>query len=356
MQFSRRAVLKLLQTLKKSRCDIVEKNVKLSGGKVATTVGMVSASLASSASVAASALDTLEFARSALCATTFVATDAARETHVTRLYPLFERAGLAASMKTALGTMQFLREAEPLGGGYWITAPLRIVEFGLECDLLVGPQPTVELQRHFAGLCRAGAGRVVSRVGTAVLPRQSQAAWQGSDGSDARAWTQFAINSAIKQLAPSVVADNLQVFTVRQTDRRCREPIWVSAGNCSPCEWRGVGLFRARTGATRYRYFLGKRDTGKEFLEGPTVLDPARVQCGLAALQSQPLMIDINTIAGKTSISLPVTPPRSIRRLLVALCETEPGSFGRVWTCCATAYLPILLEALQELSCETKTP
>jgi hypothetical protein len=318
------------------------------------TVGMASMSLASSASVAAPSLDRLEFARSALCATTFVATDAARETHVARLYPLFERAGLAASMEAALGTMQFLREAEPLGGGYWITAPLRVVELDPECHLLVGPQPTSELQRHFTSLRRVGAGRVMNRADTAALPRQSQAAWRGSDGSDARAWTQSTINLAMKQLAPSVVPDNLQVFAVQQAGGRCREPAWVSAGNCPPCEWRGVGLFRARTGATRYRYFLGKHDTGKEFLEGPAVLDAARVQCGLAALQSQPLTTTINTISGTTSISLPVTPPRSIRRLLVALCETDPRSFGRVWRCCVPAYLPVLLEALQELSCETK--
>lgn len=317
-------------------------------------IGMGSTFLASNKLVAAPALDPLEFARSALCATTFVAKDAARETHVARLYPLFERAGLAASMEAALGTMQFLREAEPLGGGYWITAPVRVVELDPECHLLVGPQPTSELQRHFAGLRRAGAGRVMNRADTVALPRQSQAAWRGTDGSDARAWTQSTINSAMKRLTPSVVADDLQAYAVRQGSGRCHEPVWISAGTCRPCEWRSVGLFRTRTGAKRYRYFLGKHEAGNEFLEGPAVLDAARVQCGLAALQSQPLTTTITTVSGTTSISLPVAPPRSVRRLLVALCEADPRSFGRVWTCCAPAYVPALLEALKELSCETK--
>lgn len=299
-------------------------------------------------------LDPLEFARGALCATTFVAPDVARETHIAKLQSLFERAGLAPSMEVALGTMQFLREAEPLGGGYWTAAPVRAVELGADCHLLVGPQPTSELQRHFAGLRRAGAGRVMNRADTAALPRQSQAAWRGSDGRDARAWTQSAINSAVKQLAPSVVADNLQVFAVRQAGGQRREPVWVSAGSSPPCEWRGVGLFRARTGATRYRYFLGKQEADKEFQEGPAVLDAARVQCGLAALQKQPLTTTITAISGTTSISLPVAPPRSVRRLLLALCEADPRSFGRVWTCCVPAYVPVLLEVLQELSCETK--
>jgi hypothetical protein len=194
----------------------------------------------------------------------------------------------------------------------------------------------------------------MNRAGTAALPKQSRAAWRGSDGNDARAWTQVTINSAMKQLAPSVVADNLQVFAVRQADGQRREPVWVSAGNSPPCEWRGVGLFRVRTGAMAYRYFLGKYEAGREFLEGPPVPDATRVQCGLAALQGQPLMTTITALSGTTSISLPVAPPRSVKRLLVALCEADPGSFGRVWTCCVPAYLPVLLEALQELSCETK--
>lgn len=282
-----------------------------------------------------------------------MAADAARETHIAKLRSLFERAGLASSMEVALGTMQFLREAEPLGGGYWTTAPVRAVELSPDCHLLVGPHPTLELQRHFAGVRRAGAGRVMSRAGTAALPRQSEAAWRGSDGNDARTWTQATINSAMKQFAPSVVADNLQVFAVRQAAGQRREPAWISAGSSPPCEWRGVGLFRARTGATRYRYFLAKHEAGKEFLEGPAVLDAARVQCGLAALQNQPLTTFITAISGTTSISLPVAPPQSVRRLLAALCEADPRSFGRVWTCCVPAYVPVLLEALQELSCET---
>lgn len=298
------------------------------------------------------ALDPLEFARGALCAATFVTPNAACETHVAKLHGYFERAGLAPSMEVALRTMQLLREAEPLGRGYWTAAPVRVVELSPDYHLLVGPQPTSELQRHFAGLRRAGAGRVMHRA--CALPRQSQAAWRGSDGRDASAWTQATISLAMKQLMPSVAADNLQVFAVREAGGKRREPVWVSAGSSPPCEWRGVGLFRARTSATRYRYFLGRQEIGKEFLEGPTILETARVQCGLAALQSQPLTTTVTALSGTTSISLPVAPPRSVRRLLVALCEEDPNSFGRVWTCCVPAYVPVLVETLQELSCETK--
>lgn len=317
------------------------------------TARAASTSLASSAS-AAPALDPLEFARGVLCAATFVAADEARETHVAKLHSLFERAGLAASMESALATMQFLREAEALGGGYWAVAPVRVVELSSDWQLLVGPQPTSELRRHFAHVRRAGAGRVTNHADTMALPRQSRAAWRGSDGDNARAWTQATITAAIKQLAPSVAPDNLQVFVVRQTGGGRHGPAWVEAGSATPCAWRGVSLFRARTGATRHRYFLGKHETSKEFLEGPQVFDAARLQCGLAALHGQPLIATVTALSGTSSISLPVAPPRSIRRLLVALCEADPRSFGRVWTCCVPAHVPVLLEALQELSCETK--
>ncbi len=128
-------------------------------------------------------LDPLEYARGALCAASFIEPDAARETHVMRLHNLFERAGFAASMADALGTMQFLREVEPLDGGYWIPTPVRVVELDGKYCLLVGPQPTSELQRHFAGARRAGAGRVTDLADVQDLPRQPLAAWRGSDGT-----------------------------------------------------------------------------------------------------------------------------------------------------------------------------
>ncbi|MGS0892704.1 hypothetical protein ACVBGC_09185 [Burkholderia stagnalis] len=297
-------------------------------------------------------VDPLEFARGALCATSFVATDAARETHVSRLHNLFERAGLAASMADALGTMQFMREAEPLGGGYWIPTPVRTVDLGSSRCLLVGPQPTSELQRHFAGVRRAGAGRAMDRADLPELPSQSQDAWRGSDGRDACAWTQSAVDSALKQLASSLVADSLQVLGTRIASGRRRELAWVEPGSGAACEWRGIGLFRARTGATRYRYFFGKYESGKEFLEGPPVQDVARLQFGFAALQRQPMTVTFTAMSGATSISLPLAPPRNVRRLLVALCDADPRSSGRVWTCRDPVYLPVLLGAIQELKCE----
>ena len=79
----------------------------------------------------------------------------------------------------------------------------------------------------------------------------------------------------------------------------------------------GVGLFRARTGATRYRYFLAKHEAGKEFLEGPAVLEAARMQCGLAALQNQPLttFVTIFSLPGIGFAEMMIKSPSPTRTL-----------------------------------------
>src|SRR5262245_60852873 len=95
-------------------------------------------------------IDRLEFARGALSALSFVSPDTAREVHVNKLHDQFDRAAIAHVLAEALGTLQFLREAEPLDGGYWIPAPTRAVPLDEELSLLIGIQPTDELRRHFA--------------------------------------------------------------------------------------------------------------------------------------------------------------------------------------------------------------
>ena len=301
-------------------------------------------------------IDPFEFARGTLCSLSYVATDTAHETHVTRLHDQFDRAGVAASMADALGTLQFLREAEPLDGGYWIPVPTRVVELGGRLSLFVGVHPTTELHRHFSSARRAGAGRVVDAREVAGLPRQSLASWRGHDGSDASTWARTTIELAMQQFAPSIVGNGLEAFgtkTGKGLAAMSREPAWLEAGNSAACTWRGVGLFRARTSATRHRYFLGRNRSEAVFLEGPPARDSLRMQFGLAALQGQALTIKMASSQGAISISLPLNPPTALRRLLVALCDADVQSFGRIWMCRDPEYLPVLQAALQELECET---
>lgn len=301
-------------------------------------------------------IDYLEYARGVLCFLSFVSTTASREVHVGRLHEQFDRAGIASSLADVLETLRLIREAEELGGGYWIPAPIRAVDLGGKHCLLIGVHPTEELRRHFGSARRAGAGRVVDAEEVMGLPRQSVMAWRGHDGLDASTWTRTAIESAIQRLAPSVLDENLEAFgtrTGRAATGRHHEPAWVRVGDSAACTWRGIGLFRSRTSETRYRYFLGRHQGQSSLLEGPPARDPIRMQFGLAALQDHPLTIKIASSRDAVSISLPLSAPTALRRLLVALCDADVRWFGRVWICRNPEYLPALQASLQELKCET---
>lgn len=294
-------------------------------------------------------------ARGALAALSYVSPTVSRDVHVTRLRDKFDKAGIAEVMQEVLATMQFLREAEDLGGGYWTPAPTRAVALADQICLLVGVPPTLELSRHFDGVRRAGAGRVVAASRAVRLPCQSLESWSGADGRGAKAWAELSTHAAVDRLAPSVAVDGLETFGTRafkgQGIRRS-EPDWLPAGDHDACTWGGVGLYRARTGGARHRYFFGKYEKTSRFFEGPLANDSRRVQYGLAALLGCPLTIDISSRNGAARIALPIGAPITVRRLLTALCEADPKSFGRRWTCCVPELLPVLRAALEHLECE----
>lgn len=301
-------------------------------------------------------VDPLEVARGALCVASYESIDVSREVHITRLLGHFDRAGIAGT--DALKTLWFMREAESLDEGYWIPAPTRSVHLGGELCLVVGIQTTEELHRHFPGVRRAGSARVSDSSDVSSLPTQSLASWRGFDGLDSARWARAVIESSSDKFSPSLGADELEVFGIRHRNGVAdgREPVWVRAGEGSVCTWRGVSLFRARTGQKRHRHFVGRHMGKSAFMEGPPVHEVSRMQFGLAALQGQPLRTVRATTNGMDSIRLPLSAPTALRRMLVALCDEDHRSFGRTWFCRTAACLPPLLEALKELSGESLIP
>jgi hypothetical protein len=157
------------------------------------------------------------------------------------------------------------------------------------------------------------------------------------------------------QFAASIADEGVEVFGTRFGKRergRRHEPAWVQPDDVSACTWRGFGLFRARTGTTRHRYFLGRHQAQSALLEGPTVREPFRMQFGLAALQNRALTIQISTSRDAVSIMLPLRAPTALRRLLVALCDADTRSAEPLWICRTRESLPALRASLQELECE----
>lgn len=301
-------------------------------------------------------LDSLEFARGALCVASYQTIDVSHEVHITRLLRHFDRAGISCT--DALKTLRFMREAESLDGGYWIPAPTRFVHLGDDrLCLVIGIQTTDELRRHFPGIRRAGSARVTDSSEVSKLPTQSLASWRGFDGLDSAGWARKIIESFSDKFAPSLGVDELEVFGIKPRNGvvDSQEPLWVRPGDGSVCTWRGASLFRTRTGQVRHRYFIGRHKGNSTFLEGPPIHEVSRMQFGLAALQGRPLRAVHTSVNGVVSIRLPLPAPAAVQRLLVALANEDNRSFGRTWICRTNAFLPILLGALKELSGEVLT-
>lgn len=297
-------------------------------------------------------VDPLEFARGAFCAATFVAINKAREVHISSLVDSFNRAGVATT--DTLKTLWFLRETQSLDGGYWIPAPARSVHLANGLCILSAVQPTDELRRHFPGVQRAGSARIAPSDMVARLPGQSLKSWRGADGLPALDWTKSTIEDVCDKLSPSLGEDEFELWGARARPGKSNgwEPAWLRFGEGRGYEWRGIGLFRTRTGKATHRHFLGRRRDKAAFLEGPSVHDVARMKFGLAALDGLPLHLSVTAERDAVTIRLPMSAPTALRRLLVALCDEELGSFGRSWTCHLPQCLPVLTDALNELSGE----
>lgn len=300
--------------------------------------------------------DPIEIVRGAV-ASLSVATDVVLETNIGRIQEIFSRTELPSqSLKQALEDISALREAEHIGKGYWLPTPTRVVVLDDDISLLVSIAPTTELQRHFSSVRRAGLGRLVATAQVSHLPTQSLKSWRGTNDVDTVDWTRTQIQLIKNNLSPSIAPPDLEFFSVKsaspQSHRPRREPAWFSITDRRIPAWKDVYLFRTKLAPNHFRYFLGKLTSSRVLLEGPVVPDPLSLQYGLASLLGKPLTISIRLQANSMCIRLPLTAPRSVRRLLTALCEVEPKTFGYVWLCHKAECWPTVKFALQNLGCE----
>lgn len=300
--------------------------------------------------------DPVEVVRSTVAALSLTAERVIYETHINRIQEVFSRTDLAAhTLKGALDGISDLREVEHLGKGYWLPTPTRSVPLNESTSLLVSIAPTTELQRHFSSVRRVGVGRIVAAAQVSDLPTQSLKSWRGTSNLNAAEQARISIDSAIPEFRPSIVPTDLVGFGVKSTGTNTqntrREPGWFPFADRRVCSWNNVQLFRARLGPNYFRYFLG-RLAGHALLEGPEVADNLSLQYGLASLLKQPLTVSMSLHGNVVSVRLPLTAPRSVRRLLAALCDADPKTFGYVWHCPVADCWPAVKSALQDLGCE----
>lgn len=301
--------------------------------------------------------DPLEVARGALASLSFISESSAREVHSGRIQEVFARSGIAQhTLIPTLDALGNLREIERLEYGYWLPTPPRKVSLDANTSLLVSVAPTIELQRHFATVRRAGLGRVVDTQQASALPTQPLHAWLDSVDIDTPTWAKSEIEFALSGLKPSIASADMEAFSIKVTRLPKQgvrnEPAWLSSTDRRASVWRNVKLFRSRIGGRHHRYFLGRVSNRGGLLEGLAIQDNLRLQYGFAALQGEPLTSSIRTKGDETHIKLPLSAPRSLYRLLSALCEPDPKSFGYLWVCRQAECWPTIEAALKDLGCE----
>jgi len=303
------------------------------------------------------AFDPIEIVRGAIASLSVTSERIVHETNIGRIQKICSRVEIPThTLKLALDDISALKEVEHLGNGYWLPTPTRAVALVEDTSLLVSIAPTTELQRHFPSVRRVGLGRLVATAQVSRLPTQSLKSWRGTSDLDTPAWAHTQIQAATNDFRPSIAPSDLEALSVKVASHAShavyREPSWLSFANRRVAAWNGVSLFRSRLGPNRYRYFLGKLTRNRALLEGPVVSDPLNMQYGLASLLGEPLTVFTRTKANLIVVTLPLAVPRSVRRLLSALFEVDPKTYGYVWLCRQPEYWPTVKSALQELGCE----
>ena len=303
------------------------------------------------------AFDPVEIVRGAVALLSVTSERIVHETNIGRIQEICSRTEIPShTLKRALDDLSALREVEHLGNGYWLPTPTRAVALDDDTSLLVSIAPTTELQRNFPSVRRVGLGRLVATAQVSHLPTQSLRSWRGSRDLDTPTWAQSQIQSATNDFRPSITPMDLESFSVKIASQAShtarREPAWLSISNRRVAAWNGVSLFRTRLGPNQYRYFLGKLTRSRAVLEGPAVSDPLSMQYGLASLLGEPLSVLTRLQANLIVVTLPLTVPKLVRRLLSALFEVDPKRFGYVWLCRQPECWPTVKSALQELGCE----
>lgn len=302
-------------------------------------------------------LDPVEIVRGTLASLSLAADRSVHETHINRISNVLSKTGLPDDkLEYAIDALSILREIEHIGNGYWLPTPTRVISLDSVTSLLVSVAPTIELERHFSNVRKAGLGRLVPTALVNYLPIQSLRSWSGADTLDAASWARALIESSKDTLRPSIAPPDLQAFSVKPpggpSPMLRNEAAWIPITAPHVMSWNGVSLFRSRLSASKYRYFIGKLTSRHELLEGAPVQNKLRMQYGLAALVRQPLTAAINTQPHSIRLTLPLVAPWPFRRILSALCVMDANRFGYVWFCRQTEYLPIIQSALEELGCE----
>jgi len=301
-------------------------------------------------------IDAIEYCRGQLSAMAFVSPSTAREVNSKRINIAFERAGIAHKLRYALWVLDFMREVQKLGDGYWFPTPLRIVPIEDQI-IVVGPTSTSELQRHFPSVKRAGYARVLARRDIHGLPTQHLDNWLGLQVPDSVAWCEAYFADAKIKLVPTISPENIQFFNVRTAHSTYGDiaiPEWIDVPQPS-MQFKEIFLCRERLGRDSFRYFLGKVE-GKNLLsELPIPYEVvARLCCSFAARMGKPITVTVALCNEDFIIYTPSNLPQSERQLILALGVRDRMLKGMAFRVCDDKFVSLIEAKLKNLGCEVR--
>ena len=302
--------------------------------------------------------DAVEYGRGQFSALAYVSATSARDVHILRFRRAFEKAGMTRVFRYSLRVLNLMREVQELRGGYWFPTPLRVVPIAGQA-IIVGSTPTRELQRHFAGVTRAGYARVLSRWYATAVPAQGLDDWLGLDTQDTIAWSELQITNALENLGPTISSGRIQFFSVQSAQTRfgsTATPLWMDDPRFSLVGRHGVILCRERMAPERFRYFLGQMKGGRLIVECSPPKDLLRLKFGFAALADKPCPVVVSSRKDKSVILLPasIPLPRPERQLLLALCTRDSSFPGKAYRVGSEAFTQLIVPRLQRLGCDVR--
>jgi hypothetical protein len=128
------------------------------------------------------------------------------------LWPeLVENTGSDNPIERVLRYLEQIREVAPLGNGYWLPTPVRLVRLPNTKILLIGGIDTKSLQAHFGNIVHSTTGLVrwikstddTMNLVQAGVEWQRFEDWVGESETDIRTWTHNLLDKARQLLKPS---------------------------------------------------------------------------------------------------------------------------------------------------------
>lgn len=295
----------------------------------------------------------LEFSRGTLYSLSNTGNPHGEEVHISRLHHAFHKLGAPSLCRVGMKLLNFLREAEYLPGGYWLSTPFRTFEIEGQ-SVFVGALPTslgFLGEPETEGLCRIVSPDIASR-----LPRQDIASWMGIPPSSPTSQVAYFFQQHQRSAAPINLQDDLEYLGFSNpaskrisTDRHFfwgSRALALTENQIAICRQKMFGY---------YRYFSSDIRSGQAITEGTIEQSLSRLLFALAHYTGNPALVSVRNRAEDVEISIAEHLPQEEYRLALLLSRRIVRQGHRRTYYLSHQLAPALLTRLQELGCLIET-